>query len=291
MSDDSSDLATRTSPFQLEKLIDYDELYQLVHTESMEDEKNYHETVTYFSYTCDSQIGHGINGPLPRLVKLPKSINLSEQVALIAAVFYEVIAERKPIRIAVIHLKPKDPPLWLNSLFQLKSISQILTVKLTAEDFFKDASKNCVLVKKLKFLRGLEFSKVFLILNSNEHHLRHLIPEAITRCMKDLIILIRPPVCGNNQPDTVEDLAVEWGKNLDNEMLRIVKIEFCNEASCNSRKVQPRSYCNDEISFGMCYRFHRNCNLYKSFLKEIQPEKIGNVQPENKEKRKEAEAM
>ena len=290
-SDDSSELATRTSPFQPKKLIDYDELYPLVHTESMEDEKNYQETVTSFNYTCDSQIGHGINGPLPRLVKLPKSINLSEQVALIAAVFYEVIAERKPIRIAVIHLEPEDPPFWLNSLFELKKISQILTVKLTAEDFFKDASKNFVLLKKLNFHRGLEFSKVLLILNSNEHHLRHFIPEAITRCMKDLTILVRPPVRGNNPPDTVEDLVVEWEKNLDNEILRILKIEFCNEASCNSRKVQPRSYCNDEISFGMCYRFHRNSNLSKGFLKEIQPEKIGNVQPENKEKRKEAEAM
>ena len=290
-SDDSSDLATRTSSFQPEKLIDYDELYPLVHTESMEDEKNYQETVTSFNYTCDSQIGHGINGPLPRLVKLPKSINLSEQVALIAAVFYEVIAERKPIRIAVIHLEHEDPPLWLNSLFQLKNISQILTVKLTAEDFFKDASKNYVLVKKLHFVRGFEFSKVLLILNSNEHHLRHLIPEAITRCIKDLTILVRPPVRGNNPPGTVEDLAVEWEKSLDNEILRILKIEFCNEASCNSRKVQPRSYCNDEITFGMCYRFHRNSNLSKGFLKEIQPEKIGNVQPENKEKQKKAEAM
>ena len=175
--------------------------------------------------------------------------------------------------------------------FELKKISQILTVKLTAEDFFKDASKNFVLLKKLNFHRGLEFSKVLLILNSNEHHLRHFIPEAITRCMKDLTILVRPPVRGNNPPDTVEDLVVEWEKNLDNEILRILKIEFCNEASCNSKKVQPSSYCNDEISFGMCYRFHRNSNLYKSFLKEIQPEKIGNVQPENKEKRKEAEAM
>ena len=290
-SDDSSELATRTSPFQPKKLIDYDELYSLVHTESMEDEKNYQETVTSFSYTCDSQIGHGINGPLPRLVKLPKSINLSEQIALIAAVFYEVIAERKPIRIAVIHLEPEDPPFWLNSLFELKKISQTLTVKLTAEDFFKDASKNFVLLKKLNFHRGLEFSKVLLILNSNEHHLRHFIPEAITRCMKDLTILVRPPVRGNNPPDTVEDLVVEWEKNLDNEILRILKIEFCNEASCNSKKVQPSSYCNDEISFGMCYRFHRNSKLYKGFLKEIPPEKIGNVQPKNKEKRKEAEAM
>ena len=132
-SDDFSNLATRTWPFQQEKLIDFDELYLLVHIESIEFEKNYQETVTSFSYTCDSQIGHCVNGPLLQFVKLPKSTNLSEQVALIVAVFYEVIAERKQIRIVFIHFELEDPPLWLNSLFQLKNISQILTVKTIAE--------------------------------------------------------------------------------------------------------------------------------------------------------------
>ena len=290
-SEDSSSLATTNPPFQLEKLIDYDEFYQLVHTESIRYAENYQETVTSFSYTCDSQIGHDVNGPLPQLIKLPKLTNLSEQVALIAAVFYEVIAERKPIRIAVIHFEPEDPPLWLKSLFQMKNISKIFTVKITAEEFFKDTSNNCVLVKNLNFLRGFEFSKVLLILNSNEHHLRHLTPEAITRCMKDLTILIRPPVHGNHLSDTVEDLAVEWEKHLDNGILRILKIEFCLETSCNSKKVQQKSYCNDEISFGTCYRFHQNSELYKDFLEEIQPKKIGNVQTENKERYKEAMAV
>ena len=93
---------------------------------------------------------------------------------------YEVIAERKSDRIVVIHLEPEDPPFWLKRLFLLKNISQTLTMTLNVEEFLKDKSENLVLVKNLKFLRGLEFSKVLLILDSNEHHLRHLIPEAIT---------------------------------------------------------------------------------------------------------------
>ena len=292
-SEDSSNRATRTSPLQPEKLIDYDEFYQLVHTENIEDKKNYQETVTSYSYTCDSQIGHGIIGPLPQLIKLPKLNNLSEQVALIAAVFYEIIAEKKPVRIVVIHFEPKDPPLWLKSLFQLKNISESLTVKINAEEFFKNTSKNCVLVKKLNFLRGLEFSKVLLILNSNEHHLRHLIPEAITRCMKDLTILIKPPVHENHPSGTVEDLAVEWEKSLDNGILRILKIGFCSNCACNSKKVQSKSYCKIKIPFGTCYKFHKNSKLYRGFLEElqIQLKKIENVQPENKEKQKEAEAV
>ena len=143
----------------------------------------------------------------------------------------------------------------------------------------------------MNFVRGLEFSKVLLILDSNEHHLRHLIPEAITRCMEDLTILIKPPVHRNHKSDTVADLVIEWEKNLDNGILRILNIGLCSEPSCTGREVQSKSYCKDNISFSTCYRFHKNSNLYSDFLKEIQLKKIRNLQPEYKEKQKEAEVI
>ena len=266
----SRNCAIRTPLSKRDRIGDYDAHYDFVHNENLIDKKNYSENITSYSYTCDSQIGHGIIGPFPQLIKLPKLADLSKQVALIAAVFYEVIAERKPIRIAVIHFGPNDPPFWLKSLLQLKNISKCLTLTTSASEFLRDESTNLVLVKKMKFLRGLEFSKVLLILESNQHLLRHLIPEAITRCMKDLIILIRPPVYGNHASVAVEDLVDEWEKNLDNGILRMHDIGFCTKPSCNSRNVQLQAYCKDRIPFGTCYRFHQNSKLYADFLKEIQ---------------------
>ena len=290
-SDDSFNCATGTRAFQTEKLIDYDELYKLAHTKSIEAGKNYQETLTSYHYTCHSKIGHGINGPLPRVITLAESTDLIEQTALIAAVFHKVIAETKPISIVVIHFESKDPPLWLKSLFELKSISQILKMTINLEKYMKHKSENLVLVKQLNFLRGLEFSKVLLILDSNEHHLRHFIPDAIARCMENLTILIRPPVHGNYSTDTVADLANKWEKHRDSDILRLVKIGFCLKRSCNSKNVQPEAYCKDETSYGTYYKFHQNSKLYKDFLKEIKLKKVGNVEPEYKEKQKEAKAV
>ena len=266
----SGNCASRTPSSKRDRVVDYNAHYHFVNTENLIDKKNYSEMITSYSYMCDSQIGHGIIGPFPQLIKLPKLADLSKQVALIAAVFYEVIAERKPIRIAVIHFEPNDPPFWLKGLLRLKNISKCLTLITSASEFLKDESANLVLVKKMEFLRGLEFSKVLLILESNQHLLRHLIPEAITRCMKDLIILIRPPVYGNHPSVTVEDLVDEWEKNLDHGILRIHDIGFCSKPSCNSKNVQLQAYCKDIIPFGTCYRFHQNSKLYADFLKEIQ---------------------
>ena len=284
---------TKTPPLEPKKLIDYDEIYKLVHTEIRTDEENYQETVTSYSYTCHSQIGHGINGPLPRFIKIAESADPCEQVALIAAVLDRIFepAEAKPSRIAVIHFEPDDPPLWLKSLFQLENISPSLKLTNNTEKFLKDDNKSLVLVKNLKFLRGLEFSKVLLILDSDEHHLRHLIPEAIARCMSNLTVLIRPPVHGIHKSNTVADLADEWEKNLDSGILTILKIGFCLEPSCNEKKVQRETYCESKIMYGSSYGVHKNCKSYKNFHREIKRKKIGNVQPGYKDKQREAEAL
>ena len=291
--DYSSNGTTTSLSSSPEKLIDYDEIYKLVHTEINADEENFREAVTSYKYRSDSQIGHEIDGPLPRFIKFSESADLCEQVALIALVLDKIIKpeETKPNRIAVIHFEPDDPPLWLKSLFQLENISPSLKVTNNTEKFLKDDNKSLVLVKNLKFLRGLEFSKVLLILDSDEHHLRHLIPEAIARCMSNLTVLIRPPVHGIHKSNTVADLADEWEKNLDSGILTILKIGFCLEPSCNEKKVQRETYCESKIMYGSSYGVHKNCKSYKKFLREIKRKKIGNVQPEYKDKQREAEAL
>ena len=293
-SDYSSNRTTSSLSSPPEELIDYDEIYKLVHTEINADEKNFRETVTSYSYTCDdSQIGHDINGRLPQFIKFSESADLCEQVAVIALVLDKIIEpeETKPNRIAVIHFEPDDPPLWLKSLFELENISPSLKVTNNTEKFLKNDNKNLVLVKNLKFLRGLEFSKVLLILDSDEHHMRHLIPEAIARCMSNLAVLIRPPVHGIHKPNTVADLADEWEKHLDSGILRILKIGFCLETSCNEKKVQLETYCEGKIMYGTSYGVHKNSKSYKNIYREIKRKKIGNVQPGHKDKQRKAEAL
>ena len=287
---DSSDATTRTPPFEPEKLIDRDEIYKLVHTENVAGEENFQETVTSYSYTCPSQIGHSINGPLPQFIKFSKSADLCEQVALIAAVL-DKIFDTKSNKTAIIHFEPDDPPLWLESLFQLKKISPSLTMTNETKEFLEDANENLVLVKNVNFLRGLEFPKVLLILDSDEHHLRHLIPEAIARCTSNLSILIRPPDQGIKKSDTVADLAEEWEKHLDDGILRMLEIGFCPKPSCNRKKVQREACCKVERLAGTYYGVHKNFKLYRYFLEEIRSKNIGNVQPEYKDKQKQAEAL
>ena len=281
-----------SSPIQFEKIIDYDELYKLMSTDIRPDKENYQETVTTYCYTRDSKIGHGIKGPLPQLIKLHESADHCQQIALIASVLDTIIisAETKSKRIAAIHFEPDDPPSWLKILFQLTNSFSNLAMTTDTKEFLKNTSENLVLVKNLNFVRGLEFSDVLLVLDSNEHHLRHLIPEAIARCGSNLSILIRPSLHGSNSPDTIADLAGEWERcNWDNHVLSILQIGFCGKPSCNNLLNHRMAYCVDET--GTSYGIHKNCKLYRNFLKEIQLTNVKNVQPEHNKQPKEVAAV
>ena len=227
---------------------------------NLEGTGSYQETVTEYRYTCESQIGHGIKGPLPQLIKLSFSLSEFQQIALIASILEKVIPAE---RTAVIHFEDDDPPFWLKSLFQL---TKRFKMTINTEEFLTDANKNLVLVKNLNFIKGLEFSNVLLILDTNEHHQRQYIPEAIARCKSNLSILIKP--VPYYKTDTVADLIDEWEMhNLIKPIVDVLEIGFCDKTSCNKIKSHQSVYCVDEKYSS--YKVHENNRLYRNILTEI----------------------
>ena len=283
-SNDLSNPVASSAPFPSRTIpSDYYQLHKLIPAAAKptysEDIGSYQETVTEFQFTCDSLIGHGIKGPLPKLIKLESACNDSHQIALIASVLKKVMPAE---RTAVIHFETDDPPLWLKILFQL---TDRLTMTTVTEEFLRYKRKNLVLVKNLNFLRGLEFSDVLLILDSNEHHLRQFIPEAITRCKSNLSILIRPSLSA--QSNTVADLVHKWEQ--DKSVIDIVKVGYGGELACNNNRYHLSTYCSDEKeSF---YKVHRNNKKYRKFLIEINLAYNENMQPDHAKKLEEAKAL
>ena len=250
---------------------DHYQLHKLTQTATIPtNHKNrisYQETVTKYRYTCDSQIGHGIKGPLPRLIKLRvASTDEVQQTALIASVLEKVLPAE---RTAVIHFEFDDPPHWLKNLFQL---TNRLTMTTNTNKFLTDKSKNLVLVKNWSFLGGLEFSDVLLILDSNEYHLRQFIPEAIARCRSNLSILIKPKPIREGKSThkgvSVLDLVDEWKRNNQNEpIIDILEIGFCSKNPCNTMRYHRSVYCMDKKYSS--YKVHKNSKQYENFLTEI----------------------
>ena len=297
VSEFSSTSSIDTVPIHFQEIIDHDELFKLTSTSIKKNKKSLQKVVTKYNYTCDSEIGHGINGPLPKLIKLSKSSDECEQIGLIAFLLLEIL-KIKSKRIAIIHFDKTDPP-WLQLLFKVISFFTRVTVTNDVGEFLRN-SGSMVLINNYNCVKGLEFSEVLLTLDEDEYYLKHFIPEAIARCMNNLTILVRPKQKGNRKSDTVLDLVHHWQESNDKNIfeskepiLTILKLKFCSDHNSTKDQSSNKTHCQKDTSKIRSYKIHKRCEWYKDVSVKIQQfQKIDrNLHLEAKKIPDEAEAM
>ena len=255
--------------------------HKLTSNSSKKHVKNSEKMVTKFSYISLSEIGHGIDGPLPKLIELKESFSPEKQIALIAFLLMDVI-HIKSKRIAIIHFKMANPD-WLVQLLKIESLRSLSWTD-DAGKFSNNSNGNMVLLNNYNTVRGLEFSEILLILDENECHKKQYIPEAITRCRSNLSILIKPPWRKNNQPNTEKDLVDHWKEN--NSVLEILKIGFCLDSKCTNIKNIRIYYCSKrennkykgERENYTFYGVHKSKKYFKEFYQEIKNNIVPSLQ-------------
>ena len=265
----SSTPSTHASPGNSQEIINLDELYKLTSTSGKKNKKNLQSAVTKYCYKCKSEIGHSINGPLPKLIKLRKSSDPYEQIVLIAFLLLEII-EIKSKKIAIIHFDETDP-LWYKLLFKDKKFFPGVTV---TEDFmeFSKIPGNVVLVNNYNFVKGLEFSKVLLILDSDEYHLKQYIPEVMARCMNDLAILVISKHKRNHNSETVADLVNHWEKinETGKRVLEMLSLKVCYGHTFKKHEHYKETHWKTDKGKYISYKIHKGHESYKGLSKEVQ---------------------
>lgn len=268
----SSKLLHTVEPQQL-KLTDFDELYKLTNFKVSGNSENHQKISTTFRYHFDSNIGHNISGPLPKLVKLPSLVTSKELIELHAIVFK--ITQLETRRNVLIHFEP-DNPFWLTSLLSLKKIFPSLSITEDAVEFLSRSSENLVLIVNYKYVRGMEFSNVMILLDADEYYLKQFIPEVISRCQRNLTIITKLPEYQIDDSDSAINLLGYLEEvNVERRIMKTVTLNFCNCASkqrCNLKACQGNGYCHviGQSNTFKYYEVHRYCQLYRELSEEIQ---------------------
>ena len=267
----SSASSIQASPVHSQEILDYDELFKLTFTTSKKKKRNLRRVVTKYRYTCDSEIGHGINGPLPKLIKLQKSSDSCDEFVLIAFLLLEIIKIQLK-SIAIIHFD-KSYPLWFQLLFKVNNFFPGVTVTNNAGEFLRSSS-NMVLVNNYNCVKGLEFSEVLLILDADEYHLKQFIPEAMARSMNNLSILVRSEHRGNHRPDTVRDSVRHWEQSNEKKImetgksiLKILEFKFCSNFTFKKHENRKQTHCQTDSTSYISYKIHRKCKRYRDITK------------------------
>ena len=267
----SSNSNSNFKPFQFEKTVDFDELHKLTSTENTGNGENFQRRETTYRYHCQSSIGHNISGRLPTLINLTH-FDQNEAFLLFASLFEFIGSKTK--RTAIIHFD-YDNSCWLVRLFKLLTIIPSLTILDDVEDFFSNKNEKLVLVKNYKYVRGIEFSDVILLLDANEYHLKQFIPEAMARCQSNLSIVIKPAENVTGKEDTVMNLMEHWvNLNREQEKEKLIKtllLNFCKCSSaimCKKEAVKQRR----EEDTGYNYKIHKHSQSYKKMSEKFNRE-------------------
>ena len=273
-----------------QKLIDFDELHKLTNSINSGSCENQQKISTTYRYQQDSNIGHHVLGPLPKLIKLPSVVTQKELIELIAIVFK--ITKNEHRRTVCIHFEP-DNPWWLRRLLTLSKIFPFLSITESVGDFLSCSNENLVLIVNYRYVRGLEFSNVIIFLDANEYHLKQFIPEAMVRCQRNLAIVTKLPESETDDYDSAINLLGYWEEvNVEKRIMKTLHLQFCNCASrqrCNSKVYQGNGYCHviSQTKTVKYYEVHRYCKLYRELSEEIQhkviPYKNGDDQPKHRE--------
>ena len=290
---------TVTSQSSSSTIIDFDESCKSASTPIKRGDKNLPKTVTKYSYTPGSTIGHNIDGSLPILIEFEKTYNHKKLLVLIAF-FLERVIRIESKSIAILHFESTNAP-WLHQLLHLESCFEDLTLTDDVETFLINRSdKKIVLVSSYDTVKGLEFSEILLILEKDEYYLKQYIPEAITRCTSNLFVLIRPSWNKKNssRSNTVKELVDYWkDRNMASSdkkkcILKLLKLGFCSKKECKRFNEKGTSCPDPESSLEILsfYGVHEHTKWYKRLLKEVDEKVVPILLLNDKTKEEEAKA-
>ena len=161
-----------------------------------------------FEYEKATDIGHGGQSKLPVLFELCRYDNEFQKNISLTAIFENLQIARcnANIKHVLLHFKvDNETPRLAIKLLDLKHNTKV-TDKLTNsyEDFKNDSLRKYIFVGNFRSFRGLEHSRITIIIDRDIYSLQHFLVECIARCTTYLNVVL----LGANK--TLDNLIQKW---------------------------------------------------------------------------------
>ena len=236
-------------------------------------------TQTEFSFLGGSIPGHGIEGNKPTLINFTE---MCDAVSLTAVLEHETVVKEKKEKCVILCFDIQKCNLVRKALTCLNVRYLTYTPALTPHTnnisdqnniikmFDKEYS---VLISDFKGISGLEFKNVIVCVESEEHYLRQLVVDSISRCTCNLVILHfnktvkvsskRSPLklvqtmrnVFTKKPEKV-NLSSVVNKWREADLVREIQVSSCD---CNLKEL----YCFNESSINI----HQMSDKYQQMMK------------------------
>ena len=147
-----------------------------------------------FKYEKAAHVGHRVESALPIVFELCSYDNEFQKILSLAAVFknLNIDSSTANCKHVLLHFNVNNDISWLGfKLFDLKYNTEV-TNKVTNSynDFKENASCKYIFVGNFRTFRGLEHSRITILVDRNIYSLQHYLVECIARCTTYLSVIL-----------------------------------------------------------------------------------------------------
>ena len=197
---------------------------------------NEYKTTTSYTYVSQSEIGHNIKSSYPKLILPQQSGNAFENIVSCSAVLDSLDIWRR--RFVIIHFEQYPPSVLVDALkLSFGYVNFPHSCTLNVQNFL--SKKNNCLVTNFRYVRGMEFENVIVIVDPEEYFLKHYLPEAIARCTNNLSLIMQQDKNMRKKEETVKD-AVGSLQQQEPSVFEEWITEICNKC-----KEGSKYYCSE----------------------------------------------
>ena len=180
------------------------------------------KTVTKFIYATADETGHNINSKRPKLFELAERSDFQKILSLIA--IFETLHVRSK-RHVLLHFDPLNDEIPSTLQFIFENHFGMREKVTNHYQEFALSNKSILVCSYLTF-RGLEHSKITVVIDRDIYFLQHYLVESLSRCTSKLTIIVL------QNSATIINVTEEWKKNqLVNQWKTI-----CNKEEKEERK-------------------------------------------------------
>ena len=191
-----------------------------------------------FKYEKAAHVGHRVESALPIVFELCSYDNEFQKILSLAAVFKNlnidsITANCKHV---LLHFNVNNDISWLGfKLFDLKYNTEV-TNKVTNSynDFKENASCKYIFVGNFRTFRGLEHSRITILVDRNIYSLQHYLVECIARCTTYLSVIL----LGNHS--NLNSIIQKWREGIGGKPLIEIRQIIVNKERKQPKNVDTR---------------------------------------------------
>ena len=191
-----------------------------------------------FKYEKAAHVGHRVESALPIVFELCSYDNEFQKILSLAAVFknLNIDSSTANCKHVLLHFNVNNDISWLGfKLFDLKYNTEV-TNKVTNSynDFKENASCKYIFVGNFRTIRGLEHSRITILVDRNIYSLQHYLAECIARCTTYLSAIL----LGNHS--NLDSIIQKWREGIGGKPLIEIRQIILNKERKQPKNVDTR---------------------------------------------------